>query len=285
MERRILATPRATLEVLKTFGFRTTKQLGQHFLVDANTVDKIVAASDLSEDDVVLEVGPGIGTLTVALAPRVKQVVAVEKDSRLIPILDRTLEGLGNVEIVPADALEFDAEHPPAGIFPPNKCVSNLPYQVATPLLARYLESFPGLRLYVVMIQKEVAERMLAKPGTKEYGSFTVKLNYYCKASKVMPVSKHVFMPKPEVDSAVIRLERLSKPPVDIPDEHFFFKVIRAAFGQRRKTVKRALSAGLGIEPSSIQAALEKAGVDPSRRGETLSLEEFAATARAIAER
>lgn len=282
MEGRVLATPKATIDVLERHGFRPTKRLGQHFLVDANTVAKIIGAADLEESDVVLEIGPGIGTLTVAVAPRVSAVVAVEKDRRLIPILDETLEGLGNVKVVPVDALAFDAARLPAGIPIPNKCVSNLPYQIATPIIADYIELFPNIILYVVMVQKEVGDRMLAKPGGKDYGAFSVKLQYFCEIDRVMNVSKHVFIPKPEVDSTVVRLRRRERPPVEVDDRSRFFKVVRAAFAQRRKTLKRALSAGLSLTSTDVTAALEQAGINPQRRGETLTIEEFAAVANEL---
>ncbi|MCL5291731.1 MAG: 16S rRNA (adenine(1518)-N(6)/adenine(1519)-N(6))-dimethyltransferase RsmA [Actinobacteria bacterium] len=264
------------MEVLKRHRFTPAKRLGQHFLVDANTVDKILSAADLRRTDVVLEIGPGIGTLTVAMAPLIRYLVAVERDSRLIPILDDTLSGLGNVKVLLADALEFDLRHPPAGIPIPNKFVSNLPYQVATPIIADYIEEYPEIELYIVMVQKEVGDRMLAMPGSKEYGAFSVKIRYFCRAERVMNVSKHVFMPKPEVDSVVIRLARLPKPAVDVHDQGFFLNVVKAAFSQRRKTLKRAISAGLALPAEKVESALKEAGIDPRRRGETLSLEEFA---------
>ncbi len=282
MTGRSLATPRATADILKKYGFKPLKRLGQHFLVDANVLKKIVAAAELTEDDVVLEIGPGIGTLTVAMAPLARRVVAVERDSRLIPILDETLKSLGNVEVVLADALEFDPGHPPAGISVPNKCVSNLPYQVATPLLAKYVERYPKIELYVVMIQKEVGDRFLAAPGSKEYGGVTVKLQYFCRVERLMRVSKRVFMPEPEVDSVVVRLRRRSSPPVRVSDERLFFEVVRAAFAQRRKTLRRSLSSGLSVPRLAVESALDEAGIDPDRRGESLSLEEFAAISNAL---
>lgn len=282
MKARNLATPKATAEILKKYGFRPLKRLGQHFLVDANVLNKIVAAAELSKDDVVLEIGPGIGTLTGAMAPLAGRIVAVERDSRLIPILNETLEGLGNVEVVLADALEFNPERPPAGISAPNKCVSNLPYQVATPILAKYVERYPGIELYVVMIQREVGDRLLARPGSKDYGAVTVKLQYFCRIQPVMNVSRHVFMPKPEVDSVVIKFERLPSPAVRVSNEQLFFEIVRAAFAQRRKTLKRSLASGLSLPPDAIKFSIDKAGIDPDRRGESLSLEEFASISNAL---
>ncbi len=271
-----LATPSATLKILRQFDFKPSKRLGQHFLVDRNILGKIVEAADLSAADTVLEIGPGIGTLTVPLAQLAKSVVALDFDPRLLPVLDYTVGRLANVKVIIADALRFDLRD----IEPdkrPNKLVSNLPYQIASPLLARFLDEFKQLKTYVVMVQKEVADRILARPGGKDYGSLSVKVQYYCQVERIASVSRHVFIPAPEVDSTVVRLVRLPKSSIEVRDEACFFKVVRAAFGGRRKTLRNALSTSPELKLTSVTAnkALEQAGIDPKRRGETLSLTEF----------
>ncbi len=279
-----LATPQATLEVVKKFSLRLDKSLGQHFLIDQNILGKVVDAASLSRDDVVAEVGPGIGTLTQELAKNAGIVIPIELDRKLAPVLDYTLQGLENVKVVFSDALSVDLEHLPGDLPAPNKLVSNLPYQVATPILATYLDKFDNLKLYVVMIQKEVADRITAKPATPEYGSFSVKAQFYCDVDRVAVVSRNVFIPPPEVSSAVVRMRRLAQPRVQVFNKEFFFKVVKAAFWQRRKTIRNALRGSreldFGIE--EVEQALEKAGIDPKRRGETLSIDEFAALANAF---
>lgn len=279
-----LATPQATLEVVKKFGLRLEKSLGQHFLIDQNILNKVVDAAALSKKDVVVEVGPGIGTLTQALSKRAGMVIAVELDRKLKPVLDYTLQGCENVNVVFADALSVNLKEPSYNLPVPNKLVSNLPYQVATPLLADYLDKFSNLSLFVVMVQKEVADRIVAKPGTAEYGVFSVKAQFYCDVDRVAVVSKNVFLPPPEVSSAIVRMRRLPKPRVFAKDKELFFKVVKAAFGQRRKTVKNALlkSPELEFSTGMVDGALKGAGIDPRRRGETLSVEEFATLANSL---
>lgn len=279
-----LATPQATLEIVRKFGLRLEKSLGQHFLVDQNILDKVVGAAELSTEDVVIEIGPGIGTLTQSLATYARTVVAVDIDRRLQPILDYTLRDFNNAFVVFADALSLDLRNLPGDLPIPNKLVSNLPYQVATPILATYLDAFEEVSLYVAMIQKEVADRILAKPGTNDYGAFSVKAQYYCDVERVATVSKNVFMPPPEVASAIIRLRRLPVPRVDVIDKYLFFKVVKAAFWQRRKTIRNALlgSRELTFSADEISRALADTGIDARRRGETLSIEEFASLANAL---
>ncbi len=273
-----LATPRATLEVVKKFGLRLEKSLGQHFLIDQNILNKVVDAAVLSKEDIVVEVGPGIGTLTQALSKEAGMVIAIELDRKLKPVLDYTLQGCENVNVVFADALSIDLKELPYKLPAPNKLVSNLPYQVATPILADYLDNFPDLLLFVVMVQKEVADRIVAKPGTPEYGIFSVKAQFYCEVDRVAVVSKNVFLPPPEVSSAIVRMRRTPEPRVFVKDKELFFKVVRAAFGQRRKTIKNALLKNPQLELSSdkLDGLLKKAAIDPHRRGETLSTREFA---------
>jgi len=279
-----LATPQATLNVIKKFGLRLEKSLGQHFLVDQNILNKVVDAAYLSGEDVVVEVGPGIGTLTQALAERSGTVIAIELDRKLKPVLDYTLEEYDNVRVVFADALSADLRSLPNGLQTPNKLVSNLPYQVATPILATYLDKFEELLLYVAMVQKEVADRIVAKPGTSDYGSFSVKAQFYCDVDRVATISKNVFIPPPEVSSAVVRLKRLPEPRVEVKSKELFFKVVKAAFWQRRKTMKNALSGSPELEFSAetVLKALNEVRIDPKRRGETLSIEEFAAISNAL---
>ncbi|MDP2211961.1 MAG: 16S rRNA (adenine(1518)-N(6)/adenine(1519)-N(6))-dimethyltransferase RsmA [Candidatus Aquicultor sp.] len=281
-----LATPHATLEVVKKFSLRLDKSLGQHFLVDQNILNKIVDAAALSADDVVLEVGPGIGTLTQALAERAGKVISLELDRRLEPVLEYTLKDFPNAEVVFIDALKADLLHLPGHLPVPNKLVANLPYQIATPLLAGYLDKFEALRLYVVMIQKEVADRVMAKPATRDYGVFSVKAQFYCDTSKVATISRNVFIPPPEVSSAVIKMERYAKPSAAVADRDLFFAVVKGAFGMRRKTIKNALAGSelLHLDPSTSGELLHRAGIDPLRRGETLSIDEFARIANVIYE-
>ncbi|MBE0446864.1 MAG: 16S rRNA (adenine(1518)-N(6)/adenine(1519)-N(6))-dimethyltransferase RsmA [Actinobacteria bacterium] len=281
-----LATPQATLEVVKKFGLRLEKGLGQHFLIDQNILNKIIDAASLTSGDVVVEVGPGIGTLTQALAENAGMVIAIELDRRLKPVLEYTLRDYGNARVVFTDALKVDLRSMPDNLPVPNKLVSNLPYQIATPLLASYLDRFDELSLYVVMIQKEVADRIVARPGTREYGSFSVKAQFYCDVDRVATVSRRVFIPPPEVSSAVVKMRRLPEPRVFVADKELFFGVIKGAFWQRRKTIKNALhgSPELGFSLDEITRALTAAGIDPRRRGETLSIEEFTAIANALSE-
>lgn len=279
-----LATPHATLEVIKKFSLRLDKSLGQHFLIDQNILNKIIDAADLSRNDVVLEVGPGIGTLTQALAERAGRVISLELDRRLEPVLQYTLRDYPHVDVVFLDALKADLQNLPGDLPVPNKLVANLPYQIATPLIADYLDKFEELSLYVVMIQKEVADRIIAKPATPAYGSFSVKAQFYCDIGKVATISRNVFIPPPEVSSAVLRMERLARPRVAVADKELFFAVVKGAFGKRRKTIKNALAGSerLGADPGTVSTALAVAGIDPRRRGETLSIDEFARIADAL---
>jgi len=270
------------------FGFRFSKSLGQNFLIDENMVDKILDGATLTENDVVLEIGPGIGVMTQAMSQRVKKVVSVEIDSALIPVLDYTLEGCDNVKVIHNDVLnvdlhklieeEFDGQRP--------KVVANLPYYVTTPIVMKFLEEHIPVTDIVIMIQKEVADRMASEPSNKTYGALSVAVQYYCNVSMVARVPKGVFMPQPGVDSAVVRLAIRDEKPVSLIDEAIFFNTVRDAFGKRRKTLLNALSSGrLGLEKALCREVLESASIDPKRRGETLSIDEFATLANAIAEK
>ncbi len=277
-----LATPAETIAILKRFNLHLTRSLGQNFLVDENILNKIGDLAELRSSDIVLEIGPGIGTVTQLLANNARAVIAVEYDERFLPILDETLSSLQNITIIHSDALDFDlASQVPQNILP-HKMVSNLPYNIAAPLLIKYLRQYPFLKNFVIMIQKEIASRMIAKPSTKSYSSFTLLLQYYCEPLFGFPVSRNVFIPAPNVDSAVVKLERLKQPRIKVGDETLLFKIIKAAFAQRRKTIRNALATNTGFSKEEVGLVLKECGVDFRIRGETLSLEEFGVLCRAF---
>lgn len=273
MDKPIIAKREVTNHILHTFKLRADKRLGQNFLVDEEIVRKIVAAAELTPEDTVLEVGPGIGTLTQGLAMSGAQVVAVELDKRLLPVLDKTLEGYNNVRIVSGDILEVDIKATVGA--PVFKVAANLPYYITTPIIFNLLEQRLPMERLVAMVQKEVAERMVAKPGGKDYGALSVSIQYYTEPEIAFLVSPASFIPAPNVDSAVIVCKRRLVPPVDICDEKLFFKVVKAAFSVRRKMLSNALK-NMGITGEQAAAWLERAEIDPKRRGETLSLQDFA---------
>lgn len=277
-----IATPIRTRGILEKYGFSFKKSLGQNFLIDTNILKRIVDFAELSEDIGAIEIGPGIGALTEQLARSSKKVVAFEIDQRLLPILAETLSPYSNVKVIHQDVLKADVAKVIDEEFTDCKdimVVANLPYYVTTPIIMKIIEEHLPIRGIVVMLQKEVADRISAKPGTKDYGSLSIAIQYYTKAETVMIVPKTVFVPQPNVDSAVVRLTRLEEPSVSVKDEDFFFQVTRASFAQRRKTLLNNLTSQLpdGKEKKeNIVAALHASGIDPGRRGETLSLEEFA---------
>lgn len=283
-----IATPIRTKEILKKYGFSFKKSLGQNFLIDPNILRNIVSHAHLTSESGAIEVGPGIGALTEHLARAAKKVVSFEIDQRLLPVLEDTLSPYHNIKIVHSDILKADVVKVIQEEMPGIEdimVVANLPYYVTTPILMKLLNDRLPIRGFVVMMQKEVADRITAKPGTKEYGSLSIAIQYYCTAEVAMIVPKTVFMPQPNVDSAVIRLIRHDKPPVEVIDEDFLFEVTRASFAQRRKTILNNLQAGLlegKKNKDAILNALEKAGVEPSRRGETLTIEEFGHLADAL---
>ncbi|KQL51365.1 16S rRNA methyltransferase [Heyndrickxia shackletonii] len=278
-----IATPLRTKEILHKYGFSFKKSLGQNFLVDTNILRKITEFADLTKETGVIEIGPGIGALTEHLARTSKKVVAFEIDQRLLPILEDTLSPYDNIQIIHQDILKANVQDVIEKEFSGIKdimVVANLPYYVTTPILLKLLTEQLPLKGIVVMLQKEVADRVSANPGTKEYGSLSIAIQYYTKAETVMIVPKTVFNPQPNVDSAVIRLMKRDKPIVEVEDEAFFFQITRASFAQRRKTILNNLTSALpnGKENKDlILSSLEKANIDPSRRGETLSIQEFAA--------
>jgi 16S rRNA (adenine1518-N6/adenine1519-N6)-dimethyltransferase len=276
-----IATPIRTKEILAKYGFSFKKSLGQNFLIDPNILRNITEYAGLSEKTAAIEIGPGIGALTEHLARTSGKVVAFEIDQRLIPILGDTLSPYDNVKIINEDILEADVEaiiNREFEEFDDIMVVANLPYYVTTPIILKLLMERLPIRGICVMLQKEVGDRISAQPGTKAYGSLSIAIQYYTKAEMVMTVPKTVFMPQPNVDSAVIRLTKREKPPVEVISEDFFFTVTRSSFAQRRKTILNNLTSQLpqGKEKKDlILGALSAAGVEPTRRGETLTIQEF----------
>ncbi|QHZ44846.1 16S rRNA (adenine(1518)-N(6)/adenine(1519)-N(6))-dimethyltransferase RsmA [Bacillus sp. NSP9.1] len=277
-----IATPIRTKEILKRYGFSFKKSLGQNFLIDTNILDRIVDHAEVTGTTGVIEIGPGIGALTEQLAKRAKKVAAFEIDQRLLPILKDTLSPYDNVTVIHQDVLKADIKAVMDEQF--QDCeevmvVANLPYYVTTPIIMKLLEENLPLKGIVVMLQKEVADRMAAKPSSKEYGSLSIAVQFYTEAKTVMNVPKTVFVPQPNVDSAVIRLTLRKEPAVQVQNEAFFFQVVKASFAQRRKTLLNNLVNNLanGKEhKADIEKALQDSQIDGKRRGESLSIEEFA---------
>ena len=283
-----LSNPQKTIEVLQKYNFTFQKKFGQNFLIDPHVLDKIIAAAEITKDDFVLEIGPGIGTLTQYLAEAAREVVAVEIDSSLIPILEDTLSSYDNVSVINEDVLKVDlkklAEERNGG--KPIKVVANLPYYITTPIIMGLFESHVPLKSLTVMVQKEVALRMQAGPGTKDYGALSLAVQYYADPYLAANVPPNCFMPRPNVGSAVIRLTRFEETPVKVKDEALLFRLIRASFNQRRKTLQNGLvnSPELQFSKEQVAAAIETLGVSPSVRGEALTLEQFAALCNALSE-
>lgn len=275
-----LGNPTGTIEILKKYNFNFQKRFGQNFLIDSHILEKIIASAEIVKDDCVLEIGPGIGTMTQYLAESAGEVIAVEIDKALIPILEDTLSSYDNVTVINEDILKVDikklVEEKNQGR--PVKVVANLPYYITTPIIMGLFESHVPLKSITIMVQKEVADRMQVGPGTKDYGALSLAVQYYARPEVVAYVSPSCFIPQPNVGSAVIRLDRYEKPPVEAEDESFLFAIIRAAFNQRRKTLANSLgnAAGLNITRQQVIEALEELGFSPSVRGEALTLEEFA---------
>jgi 16S rRNA (adenine1518-N6/adenine1519-N6)-dimethyltransferase len=278
-----IATPIKTREILDKYGFSFKKSLGQNFLIDTNILRNIVHHSGITSESGAIEIGPGIGALTEQLAKNCKKVVAFEIDQRLLPILKDTLSAYDNIQIIHEDILKAEVAKVIEEEFTDQvedlHVVANLPYYVTTPIIMKLLEEHLPLASITVMLQKEVADRMAAAPGTKEYGSLSIAVQYYTTAEVAMIVPKTVFVPQPNVDSAVIHLTVRDRPAVEVDDEAFFFEITRASFAQRRKTILNNLVSYLPegkAKKELILKGLEKAGIDPIRRGETLSLQEFA---------
>ena len=276
-----IATPLRTKAILEKYHFAFKKSLGQNFLIDTNILDRIVDHATITDTSAAIEIGPGIGALTEQLAKRAKKVVAFEIDQRLLPILNETLADYSNISIIHSDVLKADLKQvisdELSGI-EDIMVVANLPYYVTTPIIMKLLTEQLPIRGIVVMLQKEVADRISAKPGTKDYGSLSIAIQYYTTAEVVMTVPRTVFIPQPNVDSAVIKLIKRDGPAVVVKSEEFFFEVVRGSFGQRRKTILNNLLSFLpnGKENKEvIEKCLHTADIDPRRRGETLSIEEF----------
>ena len=284
-----LGNPQNTIEVLQKYRFNFQKKFGQNFLIDTHVLDKIIDASGVTEDDFVLEIGPGIGTMTQYLCERAREVVAVEIDKNLIPILSDTLKNYSNVTVINEDILKLDicklAEDKNQG--KPIKVVANLPYYITTPIIMGLFESHVPIDSITIMVQKEVAERMQEKPGSKEYGALSLAVQYYAKPEIVANVPPNCFMPRPNVGSAVIRLTRHEKPPVEVEDEKLMFRIIRASFNQRRKTLANGLnnSPEIHLPKEVIQESIVSLGVPENIRGEALSLEQFAELSNEIGQR
>ena len=283
-----LGNPQNTIEVLQKYNFNFQKKFGQNFLIDEHVLDKIIRAAEITKDDYVLEIGPGIGTMTQYLACAAREVTAVEIDRALIPILEDTLKEYDNVSIINEDILKVDiaalAKEKNGGR--PIKVVANLPYYITTPIIMGLFESHVPLESITVMVQKEVADRTQVGPGTKDYGALSLAVQYYAEPYIVANVPPNCFMPRPAVGSAVIRLTRHQKPPVEVMDEKLMFRLIRASFNQRRKTLANGLknSGELNLSKEVITAAIEKLGKGSSVRGEALDLEEFARLTNIIKE-
>ena len=280
MKEPTLGNPQNTIEVLQKYNFVFQKKFGQNFLIDTHVLDKIIAAAEITKDDFVLEIGPGIGTMTQYLTCAARKVVAVEIDKALIPILEDTLSDYDNARVINNDVLKVDiaklAEEENDG--KPIKVVANLPYYITTPIIMGLFENHVPIKSITVMVQKEVADRMQVGPGTKDYGALSLAVQYYAKPYIVANVPPNCFMPRPKVGSAVIRLERYEEPPVKVKDEKLMFRIIRASFNQRRKTLANGLknSAELDYTKEEVEAAIEALGRGVSIRGEALTLEEFA---------
>ena len=284
-----LGNPKNTIEILQKYQFVFQKKFGQNFLIDSHVLDKIVSAAGITKDDFVLEIGPGIGTMTQYLAASARKVFAVEIDKALIPILEDTLKEFDNVQVINQDILKVDikklAEEHNDG--KPIKVVANLPYYITTPIIMGLFESQVPIDSITVMVQKEVADRMKVGPGTKDYGALSLAVQYYAEPYIVANVPPNCFMPRPKVGSAVIRLTRHEKPPVEVADEKLMFRLIRASFNQRRKTLANGLnnSPELSYSKEEIQQTIEKCGFKAGIRGEALTLEDFAKLANVFSEK
>ena len=276
----VIASPEVVHYICKRFDIKMSKKLGQNFLIKRGIVDEIVHAAELTPGEPVLEVGPGIGTLTQGLAQSGADVTAIELDRRLLEVLDTTLASYDNVRIIHGDVLKLDV--PSIMNHKPFKVVANLPYYITTPIIMSLLESKLPIERLVVMVQKEVALRMVAKPGTKDYGALSVAVQYYTELDIVLDVPPKSFLPAPAVTSSVIRCVLRDKPPVDVIDEKLFFRVVKAGFAQRRKTFSNTMKT-TGLSKDRIEELLAKANIDGQRRGETFTLQEFADVANAWA--
>ena len=275
-----LGNPKNTIEIIQKYQFAFQKKFGQNFLIDTHVLDKIISAAGITGDDCVLEIGPGIGTMTQYLAEHAGKVVAVEIDTNLLPILDETLKGYSNVTVINSDILKLDMNQlvDEYNDGRPIKVVANLPYYITTPIIMGLFESNVPIDNITVMVQKEVADRMQVGPGSKDYGALSLAVQYYAKPYIVANVPPNCFIPRPNVGSAVIRLTRYKEPPVQVDDPKFMFKLVRASFNQRRKTLQNGLnnSPEIPYDREMIAKAIESLGVQPAIRGEALNLDQFA---------
>lgn len=284
-----LGIPQNTIEILKKYNFNFQKKFGQNFLIDTHVLDRIIEAAGITGDDFVLEIGPGIGTMTQYLCENAREVAAVEIDKNLIPILSDTLSAYDNVTVINEDVLKLDlnelAKAQNGG--KPIKVVANLPYYITTPIIMGLFENHVPLESITVMVQKEVAERMQVGPGTKDYGALSLAVQYYARPEIVANVPPNCFMPRPKVGSAVIRLTCHEKPPVEVEDEKLLFQLIRASFNQRRKTLQNGLynSPEIALSKEQIAEVIKEAGLPASVRGEALTLEQFADLSNCIRKR
>lgn len=268
-----------TKELIKKYGIKLTKSLGQNFLTDDNVVTRIVDTAEITKDDLVMEIGPGIGSMTGELASRAGKVIAVEIDKYLIPALKDNLKEFSNLEIINQDIMKVNVKEITDNELNMRlKVAANLPYYITTPIIMKLLEEENDIELMVFMVQKEVAQRMVAKPGGKDYGALSVAVQYYAQPEKVFDVPPHCFVPQPEVDSTIIKLKKNKTPPVNLKDKDMFFKVVKASFGQRRKTLLNALtnSGGFNKSKEEIREILINLNINENARGETLSIEQFA---------
>lgn len=285
-----LYSPATIKDIRERYGFRLTKSLGQNFLTDKNIIDNIIEASNIGENDLVIEIGPGIGVITKEAAAKAGSVIAVEIDKNLIPILQETLADETNVKIINRDILKTDLTaviEEEKNNFPQMESVriiGNLPYYITTPIIMKLLEDGVPADSITVMMQKEVADRIKAAPGNKERGALSVAVQYYCQVVKVTDVPKEVFVPAPKVDSTVLRLDIRKEKPVELKDDKLFFKAVKSGFAQRRKTLLNSLASGTGLGKDKIGQILEEAGIDPGRRAETLDIDEFAKIANGMFE-
>ena len=279
-----LSSHQATKEVVQKHNFKFSKSLGQNFLIDTNVIDRILEGARVQEGDYVIEVGPGIGTLTKEMGRTAEKVVAIEIDKTLIPILEETLADFPNIEVINQDILKVDVQELVKAKLNggPVKLIANLPYYITTPIVMKFLEEDIPVTDIVVMVQKEVADRMNAQPNSKDYGALSVAVQYYCDTEIVAKAPRHMFMPQPNVDSTVIGLHVREEKKYNVDNEDIFFKTVKASFGQRRKTLLNSLG-GLGfLSKDQIKVALQEANIDEKRRGETLSIEEFASLSNAV---
>lgn len=279
-----LSNPRVTIEIIKKYNFAFQKRFGQNFLIDGHVIEKIINAADITKDDTVLEIGPGIGTMTQYLAEAAGRVYAVEIDKNLLPVLEETLSEYDNVTVVNADILKVDIPELVGNV--PIKVVANLPYYITTPIIMGLFENHVPAQSITVMVQKEVAQRMQAGPGSKDYGALSLAVQYYAKPYIAANVPPNCFMPRPNVGSAVIRLTGFEEAPVQVRDEALMFQLIRASFNQRRKTLQNGIynSPELSFSKERVAAALRAMQVSEDARGETLTLEQFAELANRLTE-